>query len=201
MKMGTIEKALVNRPTKASGNAARVRAHLDQLAPWVGKDALELGAGIADVSASLVVERGYRATATDVDHAQIELARRRHDAVAGISFSVEDAADLGFPDATFDLVVSQNVFHHVPDWRAAVREVARVLRPGGRLLWLDLAAPRWLKPLLAPLSQKAGVYTAAEVRDAFRAAGLTETSASRVFHGLATHYDLVLTKAVASAAA
>jgi SAM-dependent methyltransferase len=44
----------------------------------------------------------------------------------------EDVEHLTFDDATFDLVISQDVFEHVPDPDAGFREVHRVLRPGGR---------------------------------------------------------------------
>jgi ubiquinone/menaquinone biosynthesis C-methylase UbiE len=47
-------------------------------------------------------------------------------------FKVSDAENLDFPSETFDLVYSHGVLHHTPDTPGAVREVHRVLRPGGR---------------------------------------------------------------------
>lgn len=47
----------------------------------------------------------------------------------------EDLTALSFPDKQFDLVVTQDVFEHVPDYRRAFAEVVRVLRPGGRLVF------------------------------------------------------------------
>lgn len=46
-----------------------------------------------------------------------------------------DCTRLPFPDATFGAVVASHVFHLVPEWRAAVVECLRVLRPDGCLLW------------------------------------------------------------------
>lgn len=46
----------------------------------------------------------------------------------------EDLTRLTFPDASFDAVLSFDVFEHIPDYRSALREVFRVLRPGGRAL-------------------------------------------------------------------
>ncbi len=48
-------------------------------------------------------------------------------------------SNLSFAPNRFDLMISQNVFHHIPNWPQAVEEIVRVLRPGGQLFWLDLA--------------------------------------------------------------
>lgn len=51
------------------------------------------------------------------------------------------AGALPYPDATFDIAVSRFSIHHWPDVRGALREAARVLRPGGRVVLIDLVAP------------------------------------------------------------
>lgn len=62
----------------------------------------------------------------------------------GPAFAGMDAARLGFPDRSFDFVFSFNSFEHFPDPEAVLREVIRVLRPGG-YLYLDFG-PVWLSP-------------------------------------------------------
>lgn len=47
---------------------------------------------------------------------------------------LQDVTALSFPDASMDAVVCQDVLEHVPDFRAALRELARVLKPGGNLV-------------------------------------------------------------------
>jgi ubiquinone/menaquinone biosynthesis C-methylase UbiE len=82
-------------------------------------------------------------TGLDLDSAMVERARanaRRADDLIGTqpSFLVGDVASLAFPDASFDLVVSTLSMHHWADPGAGLTEIARVLRPGGRVLVWDL---------------------------------------------------------------
>ncbi len=67
---------------------------------------------------------------------QIELARARD--VAGATVRVGDVLAIGDPDASFDAVFVFGILHHVPEWREAQREIARVLAPGGALLIEEL---------------------------------------------------------------
>lgn len=67
------------------------------------------------------------------------LARQR--GLANITFQRADVERLPFPDASFDLVTSRYSAHHYPHPVAALREFARVLRPGGTLLLADVVAP------------------------------------------------------------
>jgi ubiquinone/menaquinone biosynthesis C-methylase UbiE len=62
---------------------------------------------------------------------QIDLARRR-----GLSAEifVGDINDIALPTGRFDAVFIQGVLHHVPEWRKALEEISRVLKPGGVLL-------------------------------------------------------------------
>jgi ubiquinone/menaquinone biosynthesis C-methylase UbiE len=194
MKMTRLEKRFVNRKQKAERNIEKVRQRLQQLDTQTIRDALELGCGIGAVSAFLVDTYKMNVCGTDFDPEQIEIARRMQPESDHLHFSVEDAAHLTFEDASFDLVLSQNVFHHVPDWEAAVREVARVLRPGGYFIWLDLAAPRLVKNVLQPLVKNYGLYTIAEVKAALAQSGLERRFYEQTAHGPLVHHHMVLQK-------
>jgi ubiquinone/menaquinone biosynthesis C-methylase UbiE len=106
-------------------------------------DALEVGAG-GGFAAEKLLDRfpGWRLTVTDYDEDMVELA---HSRLGRFSHRARveraDAASLPYADRSFDLVISILVWHHVEDWQRALAEAARVLRPGGLLLSLDVLHP------------------------------------------------------------
>jgi len=75
---------------------------------------------------------GAQATGVDLTDAAVALARERL-AIEGLEAEVRraDAEALPFETGTFDLVYSWGVLHHSPDTETSIREVRRVLRPGG----------------------------------------------------------------------
>ena len=101
-----------------------------------GKDVLEIGCGTG-VHARILAAAGARLTAIDLTPTAVELTRRRLD-LAGLDATVleADAEALDFPDASFDFVWSWGVIHHSRSTERVVEEIARVLRPGGRLAFM-----------------------------------------------------------------
>jgi len=69
-----------------------------------------------------------------------------------LNFTVGVAEGIGYPDGTFDLIVSTTSFDHWADQQAGLVECARVLRPGGRLVLVDQFS-RWLLPTLVTSRQ------------------------------------------------
>ena len=118
------------------------------LLPWVCAgttlkgEVLEVGAGGGANASSLLARfADIRLTATDLDPAVLASARQRLRRFGGRAEVTEaDVTQLSFDDAAFDGVVSMIMLHHVGDWRRALSEVARVLRPDGRFLGYDLTA-------------------------------------------------------------
>jgi SAM-dependent methyltransferase len=101
-----------------------------------GMDVIELGCGTAYFS-SWLARRGARPVGIDNSPNQLETARRMQ-AEFGIDFPLHlgNAEDLPFPDASFDLAVSEYGASIWCDPYAWIPEAARVLRPGGRLVFL-----------------------------------------------------------------
>lgn len=183
MEMTRLEKWLVNRNEKTERNITRVQQRLAELPSEAIEDVLELGCGIGAVAAFLSETYDMKVCGTDYDQAQIQIARKRHPENEYLVYKVEDAERLSFQDARFDLVVSQNVFHHLAKWQTAIREVARVLRPGGFLLWLDLAFPKWVAQFFQPLVKKHSLFCIGDAKNAFKKYGFEERFHERRIHG------------------
>jgi ubiquinone/menaquinone biosynthesis C-methylase UbiE len=98
-----------------------------------GKDVLEIGSG-SGVHARLLAEAGARLTAVDLTPTAIAMTRRRLE-LHGLEATVleTDAEELPLPDASFDFVWSWGVIHHSGRTDRVIAEIARVLRPGGRV--------------------------------------------------------------------
>ncbi len=192
MKMTRFEKRFVNRKRKAKRKIDKLRPLLEEIDIKNFTDALELGCGIGLVSAFLADNYSCNIHGTDFDPAQIEIAAKINPESDRLHYSVEDAAHLNFKDASFDLVLSQMVFHHIPDWEAAVREIARVLKPGGYFIWQDFAFSKTVKTIFMPITKNYGLYTFAEIKSAFSANGFDIRSYERVAHGPFVNHNLVL---------
>ncbi|MDD4866356.1 MAG: methyltransferase domain-containing protein [Mycobacterium sp.] len=99
-----------------------------------GGIALDVGSGPGNVTASLARAAGPEGLALGVDISEPMLARAvRREAGPQVGFIRADAQRLPLRDDTVDAVVSIAVLQLVPDPGAALAEIARVLRPGGRL--------------------------------------------------------------------
>jgi ubiquinone/menaquinone biosynthesis C-methylase UbiE len=88
----------------------------------------------------------------DAAAGMIEVASRKPE-LAGVHLVVASADALPFEDASCDVVVSTISFHHWSDQAAGLRDVARVLRPGGNLVLVDFMT----RGALAPLMRRFGV--------------------------------------------
>ncbi|GIF70993.1 class I SAM-dependent methyltransferase [Asanoa siamensis] len=120
--------AALSAGVAGSGSGA---AGLSPGAAGVGSGAavLDVGTGTGTV-AELAVARGASVVAVDAEPSMVALARRR---VPGLDARVAVLPDLPFADASFDAAVANFVLNHVGDPLAALREIRRVVRPGGRL--------------------------------------------------------------------
>jgi demethylmenaquinone methyltransferase/2-methoxy-6-polyprenyl-1,4-benzoquinol methylase len=120
------------------GQDARWKATLVTLAKvQTGERALDLACGTGDI-AFAVAAKGARTVGLDITPRMLRLARRKSNAVGLVA---GDMTSLPFRSASFDLVTTGYGLRNVPDLGAAIDEIARVVRPGGRLLSLDFNRP------------------------------------------------------------
>jgi SAM-dependent methyltransferase len=118
---------------------ARGRERYGQLVRELANRSLTLEIGSADgMTAATLAQHGHTATAIDIDVSRTDPRVR----TAGVRVIEMDATRLDFPDASFDLVYSFNVFEHLPDPAATFAEVTRVLKPGGTA-FISFTGLRW----------------------------------------------------------
>lgn len=135
---------------------------------------LDVGCGTGVLAARLA-RAGYPMTGVDPSGAMLDVMRARSPEVEAVAGS---AVALPFEDASFDLVLSVAVMHHIADpadVRAALGEMVRVTRPGGRVLHWDHNPrnPYWGR-LMARVPQDTGderLVGEREVLDGLRAGG------------------------------
>ena len=99
-----------------------------------GKRVLDVGCGNGYVL-SRYARQGAEVSGVDLTATAVKLSGQRM-ALEGLAADIRqiDGVRLPFPDGYFDIVCSMGVLHHIPDPRPTVAEIARVMKPGGRLI-------------------------------------------------------------------
>ena len=171
-----------NTTLGAITEAIEQRLILDLMGELPGRRVLDAGCGDGALACA-AASQGAEVTGIDADPAMLAAARSRA-AKAGLraTFSEGRLEHLPFPDASFDAVVAMTVLCFVADAGGAVREMTRVLRPGGRLVigelgrWSLWAALRRMRGWLGSQTWKsARFHTAKELRTLAGQAGLSVT--------------------------
>jgi ubiquinone/menaquinone biosynthesis C-methylase UbiE len=129
----------------ATVNAQFVADFLAAHGPCRGGEILDVGAGSARIAIALCqADPAARVRATDLSEAMLDLARRNI-AAKGLADRITcvtgDAKDLPWSDGSFEGVISNSIVHHIPDPAPALREMTRLVAPGGTLFVRDLARP------------------------------------------------------------
>jgi len=128
------ESRLRRRASAYTGQSTTVDARLPAVAAVVAaapKRVLEVGCGWGELAQWIARETDAEVVATDLSPRMVDLARER-----GVDARRADVQKLPFADGEFDVVVAAWMLYHVPDLDRGLSELARVLRPGGRLVAL-----------------------------------------------------------------
>lgn len=137
---------LVNR-LMSLGLDRRWRRIAARAAEPSGRRILDLGTGTGDLAAELR-RRGATVVGADFSAAMLRAARSKYTGASGgaaggrsLQWVLADGLRLPFPAETFDCLTNAFVLRNLADLRAGLAEMARVLRPGGRLVCLDMTQP------------------------------------------------------------
>ena len=181
---------------------------VSQVEAGAGDVVLDVAAGTGLVTRELVRRKGCRVVALDQSPEMLAVARER---TRGLDVEIVEgrAEALPFEDARFDALTFTYLLRYVADPRATVRELARVVKPGGSIAMLEFAVPRrlarpaweaWVRaglPLagraISPGWHEVGRFLGPSIRafsarhpdpgELFRAAGVTDVRARRMSLG------------------
>jgi ubiquinone/menaquinone biosynthesis C-methylase UbiE len=112
---------------------------LELMRPAAGASLLDAGCGVGS-HLMRFARRGFECTGVDISQTVLEQAREnleRNHLSAGVRLSCEAMEKLSFADESFDLVHCRGVLMHIPEWKRALAELVRVLKPGGRIAVLE----------------------------------------------------------------
>jgi ubiquinone/menaquinone biosynthesis C-methylase UbiE len=136
-RLNAVEFAVMNNPVR---RLVQRRVELPAFERTLASHGVDLrGARILDAgcgsgySTALLAARyaPSRLVAFDLMPEQVDRARAR--GITGAEMAVGDVTSIAYPDGSFDAAFVFGILHHVPEWRAALRELRRVLAPGGVL--------------------------------------------------------------------
>ncbi|HNR29868.1 MAG TPA: class I SAM-dependent methyltransferase [Candidatus Hydrogenedentes bacterium] len=182
MILNTFEYLMMNNPVRAMlQRRYEARKLLRMGGPMRGGRALEVGCG-RGVGVEVILDcfGADAVDAFDLDPRMVAKAgrrlKRRGDRAR---LWVGDAARIDAADATYDAVFDFGIIHHVPEWRAALAEIFRVLKPGGRfyaeeVLRAYILHPIWRRLLDHPLEDR---FDHAQFQAGLTQAGFVVTAA------------------------
>lgn len=178
MLLNRLEYRLMNNPLRAAlQRHFEARRLLRMGGPMNGGVALEIGCG-RGVGVEIILDlfgadtvHGFDVDPRMVYLAQSRLARRDQ----CTRLWVGDATQIASPHAVYDAVFDFGIIHHVPRWREAVAEVARVLKPGGRFYGEEVLKNLVVHPVVRRLFKHPTEdrFDGASLRSAIEDAGLT----------------------------
>jgi ubiquinone/menaquinone biosynthesis C-methylase UbiE len=144
MKVNWPERIWINSPVRTWVQKREI-AFFEKVRPLpAGSRCLEIGCGRG--KGVELVHRAFhpsRVDGMDIDPLMIDLAKKRSRGdVRDISFFfVADAQNLPYPDDCMDAVINFGIIHHLEDWEKGIREIARVLKPGGLFYFEEIYPP------------------------------------------------------------
>ncbi len=151
---------------------------------------LDLACGTGEFERLLLQENPDQfITGVDISEQMLVIAHQKLKSYPNVSLQIATASDLPFADSSFDTVVSANSFHYFDDPELALKEMKRVVRPGGRVVILDWCKDYFVCRVCDVLLQRFDpahqqCYTQAEFHHLLNATGFRIQQATKVRFGL-----------------
>ncbi|WP_233205091.1 methyltransferase domain-containing protein [Alkalicaulis satelles] len=183
--------------TASRRTVAHMASRLSGLTP--GARVLDLGAGYGGAARYLAREHGAQVTClnlSEVENARNRTLTREQGLEDRITVDHGAFEDLAYPDASFDIVWSQDAFLHSADRKRVLAGAARVVRPGGELIFTDpmqadtVADPAALKPVYERI-HLSSLGSFAFYRAQLQALGLEDAGSQDMTGQLRNHYARV----------
>lgn len=133
----------VNTLMTAGGDGRWRRAAAEATELRSGQSAVDVACGTGKLSETLAARAGPfgRVVGVDLAPAMVDAAQAAYADLVQLSFQVGNALALPFPDAEFDAATIAFGLRNLADFEAGFRELARVVKPGGRVVCLELSVP------------------------------------------------------------
>jgi ubiquinone/menaquinone biosynthesis C-methylase UbiE len=187
MRLNTFEFVAMNNPLRAAIQRRFEARRLMRMGGTMnGGRALEIGCG-RGVGVEIILHQFGAETvdAFDLDPRMVELASSTlKDLKDRVNLWVGDATKIEASDSTYDAVFDFGIIHHIPEWRTAVAEVFRVLKPGGRFFSEEVLRGFILHPLWRALLEhpQEDRYDHEEFKAALAQCGFTVLSDNQIWN-------------------
>ncbi|QTL97414.1 methyltransferase domain-containing protein [Iocasia frigidifontis] len=132
------QRASEYRKSSTHGNPVVLERMIELIKPSSEASALDVATGGGHTAIALATSV-QQVVAIDITPEMLTEAKiaSRQEGISNITFRVEDVHNLNIPDCQFDIVASRFAVHHFSDVNKALREMCRVLKPGGKFYILD----------------------------------------------------------------
>lgn len=140
MILNKLEFLLMNNPVRAYIQDRLEAKRLRKLSSLPsGKVVLEIGCG--NGTGAKLIKKYFSPKeiyAVDLDERMIKLAKENN-TDSSVHFEVGDVSNLKYKSNQFDAIFDFGIIHHIPNWKDCLKELKRVLKPGGELILEDLS--------------------------------------------------------------